>query len=119
MIIPPELAPPTRVLLGPGPSDVDSRVLRAMATPLLGHLDPEFLKTFQCFVRYEVVMNVQPLQFRYSGRCRQRRRANIAQRSQRKVKNFEPIQDWRVSDVCRQGIGIEVVPQSQITKARK
>ncbi len=44
MIIPPELAPPTRVLLGPGPSDVDSRVLRAMATPLLGHLDPEFLK---------------------------------------------------------------------------
>lgn len=33
-----------RVLLGPGPSGVDPRVLRVMATPLLGHLDPEFLR---------------------------------------------------------------------------
>lgn len=39
-----ELNPPTRLLLGPGPSNVDPRVLRAMATPLLGHLDPEFAK---------------------------------------------------------------------------
>lgn len=34
----------TRILMGPGPSDVHSRVLRAMSTPLLGHLDPEFLE---------------------------------------------------------------------------
>lgn len=33
----------TRVLMGPGPSDVHPRVLRAMSTPLVGHLDPEFL----------------------------------------------------------------------------
>jgi alanine-glyoxylate transaminase / serine-glyoxylate transaminase / serine-pyruvate transaminase len=33
-----------RVLLGPGPSLVPPRVLRAMAQPLVGHLDPEFLK---------------------------------------------------------------------------
>jgi len=33
-----------RVLLGPGPSGVDPRVLRVMAAPLLGHLDPEFLQ---------------------------------------------------------------------------
>ncbi|MDK2784922.1 MAG: alanine-glyoxylate transaminase / serine-glyoxylate transaminase / serine-pyruvate transaminase [Bacillota bacterium] len=39
-----ELAPSERVLLGPGPSGVDPRVLRAMSTPLLGHLDPEFLE---------------------------------------------------------------------------
>jgi len=32
-----------RILMGPGPSNVDPRVLRAMATPLVGHLDPEFL----------------------------------------------------------------------------
>jgi alanine-glyoxylate transaminase/serine-glyoxylate transaminase/serine-pyruvate transaminase len=32
-----------RILLGPGPSMIDPRVMRAMATPLLGHLDPEFL----------------------------------------------------------------------------
>ena len=35
--------PAPHILLGPGPSDVPSRVLQAMATPLVGHLDPEFL----------------------------------------------------------------------------
>lgn len=30
--------------MGPGPSDVHERVLRAMARPLIGHLDPEFLR---------------------------------------------------------------------------
>lgn len=30
--------------MGPGPSDVHPRVLKAMATPLIGHLDPQFLK---------------------------------------------------------------------------
>jgi alanine-glyoxylate transaminase/serine-glyoxylate transaminase/serine-pyruvate transaminase len=39
-----ELNTSTRILMGPGPSDVHPRVLRAMATPLIGHLDPEFLK---------------------------------------------------------------------------
>jgi len=34
---------PTRILLGPGPSTAAPRVLRAMAAPLLGHLDPQFL----------------------------------------------------------------------------
>ncbi len=35
--------PPHRLLLGPGPSMVHPRVLRALSTPLLGHLDPAFL----------------------------------------------------------------------------
>lgn len=35
----PELSPPDRTLLGPGPSNVHPRVLRAMATPLVGYLD--------------------------------------------------------------------------------
>ena len=39
-----ELAPPSRLLLGPGPSMVHPRVYRAMTTPLLGHLDPKFLE---------------------------------------------------------------------------
>ena len=30
--------------MGPGPSPVHPRVLRAIATPLLGHLDPKFLE---------------------------------------------------------------------------
>jgi alanine-glyoxylate transaminase/serine-glyoxylate transaminase/serine-pyruvate transaminase len=37
-----ELVPPTRLMLTPGPSCVDPRVYRAMATPLVGHLDPWF-----------------------------------------------------------------------------
>lgn len=36
-------APPSRLLLGPGPSMVDPRVLAAQALPLVGHLDPSFL----------------------------------------------------------------------------
>lgn len=40
----PELNPPTRILLGPGPSMVHPRVLRVMATPVIGHLDPAFLQ---------------------------------------------------------------------------
>jgi alanine-glyoxylate transaminase/serine-glyoxylate transaminase/serine-pyruvate transaminase len=32
-----------RLLLGPGPSMVHPRVLRAMAHPLVGHLDPQFV----------------------------------------------------------------------------
>lgn len=39
----PTFVPKPHVLLGPGPSDVPPRVLQAMATPLVGHLDPEFL----------------------------------------------------------------------------
>lgn len=33
-----------RLLMGPGPSNVSSRVLRAMSRPLVGHLDPEFIQ---------------------------------------------------------------------------
>jgi alanine-glyoxylate transaminase/serine-glyoxylate transaminase/serine-pyruvate transaminase len=42
--LPPSLDPPPRVLLGPGPSDVPARVLQAMASPTIGHLDPEYLQ---------------------------------------------------------------------------
>lgn len=42
MPIPPPLAPPARLLCGPGPSDVAPSVLAAMRRPMLGHLDPAF-----------------------------------------------------------------------------
>lgn len=44
MSIPGPLNPPPRLLLGPGPSDAHPRVLAAMTTPLLGHLDPQFVE---------------------------------------------------------------------------
>ena len=40
----PPLNPPRRTLLGPGPSPVSQRVLQALSLPVVGHLDPEFLK---------------------------------------------------------------------------
>lgn len=43
MTIPGQLNPSPRLLLGPGPCDAHPRVLSVMATPLLGHLDPQFL----------------------------------------------------------------------------
>lgn len=42
--IPGEVNPPQRILLGPGPSQVHPRVLRAMSAGVVGHLDPEFLR---------------------------------------------------------------------------
>ncbi len=37
-----ELTPPARIMLTPGPSCVDPRVYRAMAAPIVGHVDPWF-----------------------------------------------------------------------------
>lgn len=37
-------SPPQRLLMGPGPSNVGPSVLQAMSAPLLGHLDPLFVK---------------------------------------------------------------------------
>ena len=37
-----EFQPPSRILMGPGPSSVHPRVLQAMTAPILGHLDPQF-----------------------------------------------------------------------------
>lgn len=35
--------PPVRRLMGPGPSDIHPRVMRALSQPTIGHLDPEFI----------------------------------------------------------------------------
>lgn len=48
-------AAPARVLMGPGPSDVPERVLRAMARPTIGHLDPAFtslMEEIKALLRY-------------------------------------------------------------------
>ena len=36
--------PTQRTLMGPGPSDVDPRILQAIARPTVGHLDPQFIE---------------------------------------------------------------------------
>jgi alanine-glyoxylate transaminase/serine-glyoxylate transaminase/serine-pyruvate transaminase len=42
--LPPPLDPPPRILMGPGPSEVHPRVLRAMGAMTVGHLDPYYLQ---------------------------------------------------------------------------
>jgi alanine-glyoxylate transaminase/serine-glyoxylate transaminase/serine-pyruvate transaminase len=39
--------PPRRLLMGPGPSNVAPAVLEAMAKPMIGHLDPEFVRLME------------------------------------------------------------------------
>ena len=41
-----DLNPHARILLGPGPGMAAPRVVRAMATPPVGHLDPDLLKIY-------------------------------------------------------------------------
>ena len=36
--------PPIRTLMGPGPSDVNPRILQALSQPTIGHLDPKFVE---------------------------------------------------------------------------
>jgi alanine-glyoxylate transaminase / serine-glyoxylate transaminase / serine-pyruvate transaminase len=43
----PELNPPARILLGPGPSNVNPRVMKAMTSPVVGHLDPAFVNVME------------------------------------------------------------------------
>ena len=42
-----EFQPPSRILMGPGPSSVHPRVLQAMTAPILGHLDSQFFEVME------------------------------------------------------------------------
>ncbi len=63
------LAPPTRLLLGPGPSNAHPAILQAMNTSPIGHLDPAFLALMdeiQSLLRY-VWQTENPLTIAVSG----------------------------------------------------
>ena len=61
--------PNERILMGPGPSPVPHRVLRAMAAPTLGHLDPQYLAIMDhtCAMLREVFRTKNALTFPVSG----------------------------------------------------
>ncbi len=61
--------PAERILLGPGPSPVSARVLRALAAPTLGHLDPQYLRIMDetCAMLRAVFRTENPLTFPVSG----------------------------------------------------
>lgn len=64
-----ELIPSPRLLMGPGPSNVSYRVLRAMSTPLVGHLDPEFMAVMDqvCQMLRDLFQTKNPMTFPVSG----------------------------------------------------
>jgi alanine-glyoxylate transaminase/serine-glyoxylate transaminase/serine-pyruvate transaminase len=61
--------PAERILLGPGPSPVPQRVLRALGAPTLGHLDPQYLAIMDetCEALRQVFRTKNPLTFPVSG----------------------------------------------------
>ena len=61
--------PHERLLLGPGPSPVSQRVLRALGAPTLGHLDPQYLQIMDqvCAQLRQVFRTANPLTFPVSG----------------------------------------------------
>ncbi|HOX56250.1 MAG TPA: alanine--glyoxylate aminotransferase family protein [Candidatus Paceibacterota bacterium] len=63
------LNPAERILLGPGPSTVSQRVLRALAAPTLGHLDPQYITIMDetCELLRQVFRTKNPLTFPVSG----------------------------------------------------
>jgi alanine-glyoxylate transaminase/serine-glyoxylate transaminase/serine-pyruvate transaminase len=60
---------PERILMGPGPSTVPSRILRAMASPTLGHLDPRYIEIMDhtCVMLREVFQTRNALTFPISA----------------------------------------------------
>lgn len=47
MQVPAQFDPPKRLLMGPGPSNVAPSILKAMSAPVIGHLDPAFIKMME------------------------------------------------------------------------
>lgn len=67
--LPAFVAPPSRVLMGPGPSAIAPSVLAALSAPTVGHLDPYFLRIMdemQTMLR-QVFRTENPLTLAVSG----------------------------------------------------
>ncbi len=61
--------PPQRTLMGPGPSEINPRVLAAMSVPAIGYLDPAFvgmMEELKLLLRY-AYQTENPLTFPISG----------------------------------------------------
>jgi len=63
------LNPRERILMGPGPSTVPDRILRALGSPTLGHLDPQYIDYMDetCDLIRQVYQTKNALTFPVSG----------------------------------------------------
>jgi alanine-glyoxylate transaminase/serine-glyoxylate transaminase/serine-pyruvate transaminase len=64
-----QVNPAERILMGPGPSSVPHRVLRALSAPTLGHLDPQYFAIMDetCEMLRQVFRTANKLTFPVSG----------------------------------------------------
>lgn len=112
--VPSAFVPGPRVLLGPGPSEVPPRVLQAMATPLVGHLDADFLRLMnetQAMLRL-VFRTQNAMTFTVSGTGSAGMEAcivNLLEPGDKIVVGVNGVFGGRMVDVARR-IGAEVIP---------
>ena len=94
-----------RILMGPGPSNVDARVLQAMALPTIGHLDPDFISIMDRIktMLREVMMTGNELTIPVSGTGSAGMEAavcNLVEPGDRCVVCVNGVFGTRLADVC-------------------
>ena len=105
-----------RILMGPGPSNVDARVLQAMALPSISHLDPGFIEIMERIktMLREVMMTTNELTIPVSGTGSAGMEAalcNLIEPRDRCVVCVNGVFGSRMADVCSR-YGGEVVTVS-------
>lgn len=116
MTTPPELQPldpKVRTLMGPGPSDVHPRILKALAAPTLGHLDPQFLGYMDDIkvLLQQVFRTDNALTFPISGTGSagmEATMANVLEAGDRAVIGINGVFGGRMADIAGR-LGCEVV----------
>ena len=102
-----------RLLLGPGPSPVDDRVLQALARPTVGHLDPQFLAVMDDVnARLRRVFGTQnELTFPVSGTgsaAQEAAMANVVERGDTVIVGINGVFGGRLAEMARR-MGAQVV----------
>ena len=108
-----EFIPKHRVLMGPGPSNVNQRVYEALAKPIIGHLDPQFLEIMddiQNLLRF-VFQTENPFTIAISGTGSSGMEAcliNVLEKNDKVVIGRNGVFGERLSDVAQRN-GCEVI----------
>ncbi|MEQ8329118.1 MAG: aminotransferase class V-fold PLP-dependent enzyme [Longimicrobiales bacterium] len=102
-----------RLLLGPGPSPVDDRVLQALSRPTVGHLDPQFLAVMDDVnERLRRVFGTEnALTFPVSGTgsaAQEAALANVVERGDTVIVGIHGVFGGRLAEMARR-MGAEVV----------
>jgi alanine-glyoxylate transaminase/serine-glyoxylate transaminase/serine-pyruvate transaminase len=101
--------------MGPGPSNVHPRVLRAMSTPTIGHLDPRFLETMDRTMQLlrDLFRTNNPITFPVSGTGSAAMEAalcNVLEPGDQVVVGINGVFGGRMRDICeRCGAVVEAV----------